>query len=351
MSATQIGIAVEDSNGTVGMNTVKFPQLLGGSNTLTGFSVFGPRGGVTVSNNTVSGGIGYYVYLASVDSITSGPTVLSQNNFSNQATLGRGYGLYTHSSVYSNANAVVVTDNVFAVGGQQNGATPTSYGFDIDSTNVLIERNRFTVGPSYGVSNTITNSSTVELYDNYAAFGVNSYYADALELYGTSTVYAIGNTLDPGGAPTQGTSRGIYCNAMGASTTFVSNLIGGGRSSTHLMVYNSSTNCINPAQAASKNNYFWYSGSGPQQATEAVYSLTGGSGSAPLNGNLVDTAPSNGCYDSTTTQPDLHIGTSSVCVDKGLTGNRRDGTAITLDVLSMTRTLGTAPDIGCFEAK
>jgi hypothetical protein len=348
--STENAIALQDTNGTVSMNTIKFPQLNAGSNQLTGMSVYGPRGAVTMSNNTVSGGVGNYIYLIDVDSITSGPTVLSQNNLSNLGVTTRAYGLYLHNSIYSSANAVIATDNTVNLGGQINGSQPSIDPFAVDGTNAILERNRFIAGPSYIIGNYAQNTSTLELYDNYIANGVASNASDGLEIYNTSTVYAIGNTIDTGGAPTQGTSRGIYCSGMTAGSYFISNLIGGGRALSHFMIYNAGTNCINPAQAASSHNYFWYA-NGTQQTGESVYALTGGSTSTtPLNNNLVDTNPSNGCYGVSQTQPDYKISTTSVCVNAGATGTRRDSTAITEDVTASPRTLGSAPDIGCFEA-
>jgi hypothetical protein len=350
-TAVQYGIDLEDTNGSLTNNTLKFPQLLAGPNTMYGLYIFGPRGNVTVSGNNLSGGIANTLYLLTVDSITSGPATFTNNTAGNQGCVSRAYGLYAHNSVYSNANAVIATDNQFNIGGQINGSSPTIEGFFVDGSNALIERNRFNLGASFGLANVVDHSSILELYENYFGHGVGANFSNGLEMYNTSTVLAVANTWDPGGAPTQGTSRGIYCSSINPATSFVSNLIGGGRSQTHLMVYNNSTNCINAAAAASKNNYFWYSGSGAQQASENVYLLSGGSGTTGANNNLIDIAPSNGCYGVSQTQPDFHIDTASVCVDKGITTTRRDGSSITGDVLNMARTQGAAPDIGCFEAK
>jgi hypothetical protein len=350
-TATSYGIALEDTNGSLTNNTLKFPQLLAGGNTIYGLNVFGPRGNVAVTGNNLSGGIANVFYLITVDSITSGPATITNNVAGNQGCVGRTYGLYAHNSVYSNANAVIATDNQFNIGGQINGSSPTIEGLFIDGSNALVERNRFNLGASFGLANVVDHSSILELYENYFAHGVGSNFSNGLEMYNTSTVLAVANTWDPGGAPTQGTSRGIYCSSINAATSFVSNLIGGGRSQTHLMVYNAGTNCINPAAAASKNNYFWYSGSGAQQGNENVYLLSGGSGTTGANNNLIDIAPSNGCYGVSQTQPDFHIDTASVCVDKGVSATRRDGSSITADVLNLARTQGAAPDIGCFEAK
>ena len=114
------------------------------------------------------------------------------------------------------------------------------------------------------------------------------------------------------------------------------------------MVYCASNNtCFNATQANNKDNYFWMP-AGVQAGNENAYSMTGGSTIvAPLNGNLVDLMLSNGCYDPATN--DWHILAGSPCIDKGLSGNRKDSSAIITDVDGLVRTLGAAPDIGCSE--
>src|SRR5262249_23927293 len=134
------------------------------------------------------------------------------------------------------------------------------------------------------------------------------------------------------------------------NTTFISNLIGSGRGQSRYFVFNNTANCFVAMQANNKNNYFWMGASPVTTIPDAVYQLTGGtSGSTLPNGNLVDTAHTNGCYDPVAVQPDYHTLGTSACVNAGLTGNRKDATAITKDVDNASRTLGSAPDIGCSE--
>jgi hypothetical protein len=345
---TEEGIYVEDSNGLVDKNTMTMPQFYGGSNYLYGVHLLGPNGGVTVSNTTASGGIGSNVYLIYLHNLLTGPALLQNNTMSSSGCLNHCDGFYVEQTNFSNADSFIMTDSTFRVGGIVNGSSPTLYGFDVESSNGRIERNKFYLGANNFAGNYVS-ASTLELYDNYVYIGVTLSSAYGLEIGNTSNVAAVGNTLDPGGAPSGGTSYGIWCNSAG-TLSFVSNLVSGGRAQYHFMAFNYGTNCLNPSQAASKNNYFWYSGVGPQQSGEAAYAITGGSSStATLNNNLVDTAPSNGCYPATEVQPDYHIDPASKCINAGLTDVRRDGTAIDKDVDGAPRTLGSAPDIGCSE--
>jgi hypothetical protein len=374
---SQTGISVNDSNGIVGSmtstaagNVIVYPQCANNTGRFYGYIVAGPQGAVTVSHNTASGGIGnafMHLGVGTVNSpsgsnnpasntqgIISGPTVFSFNNVSNQQTGGYAWGIYSGSNDYASTPAVIATDNVINLGGQESGTNPRLAVLHVESSIMRAERNKLTTGAGNWLTAFLNNSTQLELYDNYIAYGVTSNVAHGIELNdANSSVIAIGNTIDPGGAPSQGYTRGIFNYFSGNANpgdVFISNLISAGRGQYHYMALcNSGTTCFSSVAANAKNNYFWLP-LGVQNITESVYSLTGGSTTtAPNNGNLVDVNPTNGCADPSATATPWYILAGSPCINAGATGNRRDGTAISLDVDSMNRTLGTAPDIGCSE--
>ena len=143
-------------------------------------------------------------------------------------------------------------------------------------------------------------------------------------------------------------SIGLHCfeNSIAYMT---SNLISGGRAASHIMVRESgSVSLCTTIPANFNNNYFWYNAGDGRDGTDDVGLVALGAAGVPdLRGNIIGDSVT--CYLSGGAG-DYIISTTSPCIDAGVSGTRRDASAITLDYTSSTRALGASADIGCYEA-
>jgi hypothetical protein len=350
-SETRLYYHFEDSNGTASGNSVVFPTFTNIGRVIA-YHVIGPAGGVTLDNNSASGGGGSgQIEHVRLESITSGTPVVSHGNFSQTVNGGSSdnYGLRVGSV---SLTGFVVTDSTFRVGDSNMG---THRGGDVNASVGRIERSKFYMGTgSVEMAMDVTGSSQVELYDNYlyggrATGGGN--YSAGLQIETSSTVWAAGNTIDAGGVLADPLDTyGVNC--LSSSTGyFTSNLISGGNGAVnHKMLTGDSTPCVAAGAAPNyKNNYFWYPASGGHSGGEQAGVIVNQPvGTPDSNGNVVN--DNVGCYDTLNySQPDYHIASSSPCVDKGANPpKRKDLSAITVDVDNNPRV--GASDVGCSEA-
>jgi hypothetical protein len=357
------GIRLENSDGTIADNAVYFPSLSGNVGALhMGYLIQGQRGDVLFTGNTSSGGSAPTLYLLRISDVNVGRVRVvtgvggKKNVLAVESVTSIGHGLsVANSSGSTNAPAFLVEDAEFRVSGA--GGCSQAEAFAISGSIGRIERSRFLTFTAGLMRGGYLNNAELELYSSYLVAGTPaagcSYRTVGLEIDGTSTVYATGNTLDGGGALTaSGISHGLYC-ANTATGYFTSNLVSGGMSPTHVMHYvpnTTTSNCLKPEFF--HNNYFWYPRTGEQSTSyyEDVSTIaTFPEGEADLNGNIVGN--NVGCYDATLSQPDYRIAATSKCVDAGATSNRRTlNTPITQDIDGKDRTVN-APDIGCYEVK
>ena len=333
---------INDSNGTVSSNHVTYS-----TSPASGFYTFlvqGPRAGLTIDKPTTSGGAASTIYHFTAQNITSGPLVVTNASFSSGTVPNTVIGFNLVNANFSNLDSVIITDA---------SVTLPNYGFGLESqgATVRLERAKL-IGQATGYAVNLSNSQ-LELYDSYLYEGHTSGGGDSggLLVQSGSTVIGIGNTLDPGGNATSGNSYGIVCDGS-SRLRLTSNIVGGGQcaAGNHIAATGpgvSASACFTDAASTFVGNYFWYGVGGtlPQAGDQVMNAAQNGSG------NIVDTTSRTGCQLTTVQQPDWHLDPGSACIDKGMTGKRKDGTAITLDVDGMPRTLGAAPDIGCSEAK
>ncbi len=332
----------ENSNGTVANNTLYLPTVTNVNNTY-GYLVLGPEGNLQLTGNTSSlGGSTGVLELMSIQGVTSGPVVISQQDLSASVGTSESYGLY----ILTTSAPFVITDSTFRAA-PNGGSGNTSYAISVDSGVGRIERSKFYGAVHAQIFTGRFNNTQIELYDNYfvgaASAGGNASYG--LYVIGAGSVYAVNNTIDGGGAPTASPSIGIACDNT-VLGTFLNNLVSGGNSPDHrrLSAINA-TGCINGASALWQNNYFWYPAVGAASTGNEATAFN-----AASTGNLV--TGNAGCYDSAFSQPDYHITATSPCVDFGLaTSTRKDGSAIAKDLDGNVRVQGASADVGAHEAK
>jgi hypothetical protein len=346
-NTTSEAFHLEDVSGTASMNQIVFPQSFSGG-TLYAFNVIGPAGALTIANNTSTGGQAGTIYLVNIDTVTNGPPIVQSNNFAATFVNSTAWAVKVNNTNYSNLLSFSVADNTFRMPNKASATSPNIHELDLNNSIGRLERNKF-IGGSSGTCDNTLGGSTIELYDNYIYCGVPSNIGYALDLSSSVKLTAIGNTIDPGGTPTTSDTFGIDCSSASA-LTFKSNLISGGQSNQHFMA--SGASCLQSGPAVYQNNYFWYGGAGAPPAGDAIAPSGVTAAFVTGNGNLVDVLPSNGCYDPLATADTFYqIAADTKCKDAGVTGTRKDGTAITTDITNVaaSRTKGSAPDIGCFE--
>ncbi len=157
----------------------------------------------------------------------------------------------------------------------------------------------------------------------------------------------VGNTFDLGGVTGQaGAATGFSANV--GSYTFESNIFQGGNASVRFITPTFSSQAA-PALASALfgSNYFAY-GMGPGAVGERLFDggyLDGGN----VYGGTVS------CFAPAVAQPDggagfgYFLAANSPCKDRGVLGQRGDGTTVTLDYFGRPRDGGTGPDIGAVE--
>jgi hypothetical protein len=313
---------------------------------VNGIVIRGPRGNVKVSNCTMTGGTAGTSAAVQIDAITTGIPMLDHISYTGGVAVTRARGLYVKSTSAVPLGSFVVTDSTFNVPVTSASQSAITQGFEVFASIGRIERCSFITQPGYlNAGGTNTGASTLELYGNYIFGAAGTTNSIGLENYG-STLYANGNTIDAGGSQGTNTSRGLWCDNS-ATTVFSSNSLGGGRSPNHVMAYGGNgTGCFTSASSNFDNNYFWYSATGGQSASDGVAQIALNANSS---GNIIDTVGSTGCHDPLGAPPDYVIVSGTKCINAGLVGVRRDGTTITKDIKDLNRVLGTTADIGAME--
>ncbi|MBI3185167.1 MAG: thrombospondin type 3 repeat-containing protein [Myxococcales bacterium] len=363
------GIEIRDSSGVeyadggVSNNAIFFPDLTytttsGAGPTLIGYLVAGPRGDLDFKNNLASGGSARNVDLLYLNGVTDGTVRVSGADMSARALTpcnsNTARGLVVSGCRNGSQPRFEVSDSRFQVpGGGGTAGCRLSSGFQVIGSLGRIERTKFLAGVASHGRGGFIDDSWVELYQSYLYGGGSngtttcvwgSGDSFGLQVMDTSRVWAIGNTIDPGSIlgsayPTYG----LLCRDS-SNLVMTSSIVSGGSSSTRTIVEAYQSNlCYDPASY--RKNYLYYANpSGSVGSFERVGLLLPG-GTTNVDGGTIS------CFDPLLPQPDYRLDPSGPCIDRGETGVRLDGTAITLDVDGGARTLGAAPDIGCSEAK
>ncbi|MFT3708204.1 MAG: hypothetical protein QM817_11175 [Archangium sp.] len=376
-AANPRGLTFDNSGGEVLRNRVLLPNLLGsaGSSSVAAMHFQG-RARFDVLDNVISGGtftIANFggLRLMSVANLTTGPMRIERNTLSAGVVTGPGNFTENTGIWINNVPGTVglaVRDNVVTAPLGQSGvsACNASYGAHVQASQVLFERNDFTAPAGQRTNGVrIQNASTVELVGNHLFAGIDRApgsgscsgvgtalnASSGLHVEGAATqVFALGNTIEGVGDPGQLTpSIGVTCSGA-PQGIFTSNVINGGRASTHWMLGKEGSGasaCESPS-SWSRNYFFFESPSGRSvgDLVSNIVSADAGVGAPDANGNILGDGTS--CLDPGSSKR-YHLLPGGPCIDRGDVGARRDNTIPVIDIDGLTRVRGVRADIGCSE--
>ena len=349
-AATDVGggdhfaIALTDSAGTFTNLHAILPTTTSTA-TVHGFELQGPRGALTISHPTISGGSDRAtLVLVNIANVTQGAVAIDHATFSSVSG-SSVVGLAVASSGTPGAPAVIVTDSSIAVNGSENA----NIAAQLTTSTARIERTSLVAGPAQDTDGVVVGaSSELELYDSFVFTDAPTpnNVATALTVTGASQVRGVGDTIDANGSLSSVTV-GLSCEPT-SRLRLSSSLVSGGLGSTHVIASagGGAATCLDPANF--DHNYFWYARPGASDPTDQIGDIaTAAVGVPDGNGNILGDNVS--CYDGAFPTPNYHIVTGSPCIDAGVAGTRQDDSPFTLDITGGPRALGLHPDIGCFE--
>jgi len=335
-----------DSSGAIANVHVVFPDQIQGAR-LDGFHLIGPRGTIAMTGDTTAGGHFINGMFIEVENVTQGVITISGGNYTGTA-IETVVGLSVVGSANGGNPAVTVTDvSIVAHGTSSNAGSAT--GLALSSSIARVERSTIMTGSAPSNDTVVVGAvSGLEIYDSFvhADAGANK-NAVAMSVGAAASLLAVGDTFETGGTQASTTTYAMQCEQTGVATVR-STIFGGGAGIDHAMVAGSNgSGCYTNGHF--DHDYFWYSRPNAGHGTAEVVStvVTTAVGIKDANGNEVNDNVS--CYDPAFVQPDFHLASGSPCINGGVAGTRKDGSAIAKDITNGARVKGAAADIGAFE--
>jgi hypothetical protein len=356
-SSTVTGLLVTDSGGVIEDNVVTLPAWTNGPGvgSYVGVQVVGPLAPGSVARNRVTGGIGAVLaglWLSTLDS--GGPLVVADNTIalgqavSSQGLLVQAVGSGAGLQVHDNSSRAAIYQAACGSG---------AYGLWCSGSSGVFERNRFYAEAASAPGGAwVTGPGQVELYDNHlwagrtwagANCGVAATGLTVVNGGLPVSLYAIGNTIE-GDGDVGIASAGIDCGDS-AQLFMTSNVVSGGQTPTaRVLAHSASTAGCYVPQNFTRNDFSLAAATQPLDPGDAVFTVVPGAdaGVPDARGNVVALGS---CFDPAAPAPRYQLAAGSRCVDRGLAGQRRDGSALTLDLDGQPRQLGAGVDVGCSE--
>ncbi len=218
---------------------------------------------------------------------------------------------------------------------------PQNDAINCNGANVLLDRTVVSGGVPFEAG-----ACNLEVYSSYFYSRGNG----AIRLTG-GQVYAVADTFDGQGAPSAPSTYGLQClgNLTVPIVMMSSCILSGGGGLTSHPVFDDSNNGASCFVAANyDHDYFYFSGPGGRTAGDQIGLVTTSS-----NG-YVDSATKSimgegvGCYGVNVVQPSGALSPGSPCIGRGVLGQEKNATPITVDITGKGRSDGGAPDIGAY---
>jgi hypothetical protein len=273
--------------------------------------------------------------IAGVHFLGTGVTNITALNIGGPDAGAIGPGCNMTGLLVGGGNTITLKDSTLNT--PPGGGAPA---IDISGSNLLIERSSV-LGP---LAVRTQNGSNVEIYSSFLFAKTTG----VVSLSG-GQLYAVGSTFDGLGSPSVGPSYGLGCSGTTPVAIMKSCIVNGGQNpGGHYIFYPLSGGgpCFLPGNY--DHNYFYFSAPNGRTSGDMISQVTtAADGGSDSNQNIMgENVP---CYPPSAANPSPALSAGSPCIDRGIQGNRKDGSPVDKDIQTHPRQNGAAPDIGAWE--